>query len=240
MMARYIIRLDDACPTMNKAKWDEVEYLLDSYGIKPIVAVIPNNRNNNLVCDQPDSLFWNKVQEWSDKGWGIALHGYDHVYISNSQGLVSTNRKSEFAGVVYAIQREKIANAWKIFVDQKIIPKIWIAPAHTFDDNTLRALKEITTITTISDGIAFGPYYEKNFYWIPQQLWRFRKMPFGIWTICLHPNTMTENDIRELRDHISINAQSFIDISELKYSFKKRTLLDDLLRIYFKIKFRNL
>lgn len=33
------------------------------------------------------------------------------------------------------------------------------------------------------------PYRDaRGIMWVPQQLWRFRKMLFGIWTICLHVN----------------------------------------------------
>jgi hypothetical protein len=33
---------------MNRDKWDKVENILDKYGIKPVVAVIPNNENTSF------------------------------------------------------------------------------------------------------------------------------------------------------------------------------------------------
>ena len=30
-MSHYVIRLDDACPTMNHANWNRMECLLDKY-----------------------------------------------------------------------------------------------------------------------------------------------------------------------------------------------------------------
>lgn len=39
-MSHYVIRLDDACPTMNHANWNRMEYLLDKYSVRPIVGVI--------------------------------------------------------------------------------------------------------------------------------------------------------------------------------------------------------
>ena len=41
---KYIVRLDDACPTMDKQKWSKVEDILDQGKVKPIVAVIPKNK----------------------------------------------------------------------------------------------------------------------------------------------------------------------------------------------------
>ncbi len=43
---KYIIRIDDACPTMNKEKWGLFEKYLN---IKPIVAVIPNNEDEKMM-----------------------------------------------------------------------------------------------------------------------------------------------------------------------------------------------
>lgn len=45
-MLNYIIRLDDACPTMNHENWRKVEKLLDKYDIRPIVGIIPNSKDD--------------------------------------------------------------------------------------------------------------------------------------------------------------------------------------------------
>ena len=48
MSARYLIRLDDACHTMDTFKWDKIENILDKYSVKPIVSVIPDNKDRSL------------------------------------------------------------------------------------------------------------------------------------------------------------------------------------------------
>jgi predicted deacetylase len=144
---------------MDKKKWDKIEQLLDRYNIKPIVAVIPNNEDPKQMIDEPDNLFWDKVRDWQAKGWDIALHGYKHVYtVFNNGGLVPINKKSEFAGLPYEVQEEKIREGIEIFRRHDIEPNIWVAPSHTFDKNTLKALKDHTNIKIISDGIALNPY----------------------------------------------------------------------------------
>ena len=41
----YLIRLDDACPTMDVVKWDKIEKMLDKYHIKPMVGIVPANND---------------------------------------------------------------------------------------------------------------------------------------------------------------------------------------------------
>lgn len=139
MRAKYIIRLDDVCPTMDISKWNKIESLVDKYKIKPIVAVIPDNKDIELKIDK--------------------------------YGIIHINKKSEFTGLSLEEQKFKLKKAIKIFKDKKIIPRIWIAPKHNFDENTLIALKDECNINFISDGIALKPYYDMNIYWIPQQFW---------------------------------------------------------------------
>ena len=92
-MQKYIVRLDDACPTMDRKKWNRFFNILDKYYIKPIVAVIPNNEDKDMLIDEYDKNFWDKVREWQNKKYNIALHGFNHVYSSNASGLVPINKK---------------------------------------------------------------------------------------------------------------------------------------------------
>jgi hypothetical protein len=231
MGGKYILRLDDACPTMDIEKWNKIEYLCDKYHIKPIVAVIPNNEDKFLKRDYFDENFWDKVRKWQEKGWHIALHGYNHVYISQESGFLPFNKKSEFAGLPYEVQKDKIKKGWEIFQKEKIICNIWVAPSHSFDKITLKVLKDITSINIISDGIALFPFKKYGFKWIPQQFWRFRKMPFGIWTGCFHPNEMKEEDFKELEKFIKKNYKNFIDINKLKY--KKTCVINIIFKNFY-------
>ena len=47
----YLIRFDDICPTMNWVIWTEIDEILTTEGIKPILAVIPDNRNPVLFIE---------------------------------------------------------------------------------------------------------------------------------------------------------------------------------------------
>ena len=217
MSAKYIMRFDDACPTMDTKRWQKIEDLCEKYNIKPIIAVIPDNKDPKQMKEAVDNDFWGKVQNWQKKGYHIALHGYDHIYISEDSGLVPFNKKSEFAGLSYEVQSEKIKKGIDIFNKKGIKTNIWVAPSHTFDENTLKALREYTDINIVSDGIALFPFKREGFDWIPQQLWHFRKMPFGKWTACFHPNEMNNKEFVNLKSFIEENKDSFINIKKLKY-----------------------
>ena len=227
-MKKYLIRLDDACPTMNHQKWESMEALLDKYSIKPMVGVIPHNEDKEQIIDESDPLFWQMVKEWEQKGWAIALHGYNHCYTSDGglQGLNPMWSRSEFAGLSLEKQREKIKYGIAIMEEHGIKPKYFFAPSHTFDDNTLIALKEESDIRIISDTIATKPYNYKGFTIVPQLGGHCAEMHIpGIWTFCLHPSDMSEENfiqteyfINKYRDYFtSFDKLDLVNIGKKNY-----------------------
>lgn len=228
--ARYIIRLDDACDTQDSEKWNRIEQVLDRHNIKPIVAVIPNNQDLSLNYSVKDANFWNRVALWQAKGWTIALHGYRHLYhkVDRKRLLIPFHDRSEFAGLEYSTQLHLISKAYVEFVQHDIFPKVWVAPSHAFDINTLAALKAATPIRLVSDGIALNPYPHNEFVFIPQQIWSLKKRQFGIWTICLHPNTMSNADIEDFSKHLSSKEflGRFTSATDAVKKSRKLTYLD--------------
>lgn len=233
-MSNYIMRLDDACEKMDVCKWEQMERLLDKYDIKPLVGVIPNCMDEQMDKYPIDNAFWDKVHAWEEKGWCIAVHGYDHVYtVTDCGGLNPINKESEFANVPIEIQKEKIRTALEIFRNNSIEPKVFFAPSHTFDKNTIKALKEESNIRIISDTIAFKAYSKYGITFVPQQSGRVRKLPFNTVTFCYHPNVMQDKDFIELESFLSLYKTKFIPfpIQETK---RKKGLADVLVeKIYF-------
>jgi hypothetical protein len=60
--ARFLVGLDNACPTLNPKMWREVEGVLDAHDVRPVVAVIPDNRDPKMMIDEPDRDFWKRVR----------------------------------------------------------------------------------------------------------------------------------------------------------------------------------
>jgi len=233
--ARYIFRMDDACPWMHHKNWNQLEEIFDQYGIRPIVAIVPSCRDEELLVNSENTSFWTQALAWQKKGWVIALHGFDHVYLGKKCGLVPLNRKTEFAGQPEDVQRKKIRDGWAILKGKQLEPTIWIAPAHTFDRVTLQCLLEETTIRTVSDGLSRTPFKRFGFTWVPQQIWTPRACPSGVWTICLHPNTMGPDMLvcveAFLKKHHS-QVTSIVDLNEVVRSW---SLADGLFEKLFLI-----
>ena len=226
-MLKFIIRLDDACPTMNEIKWQKMENLLDKYDIKPIVGVIPLNKDKDfsfpLIKD-----FWNKYPtRWQKKGWIIAQHGLYH----NLSDIVRT----EFEGKDYEEQRKIINKGYKILTSHKIYPRAFFAPAHTFDDVTVKVCKDLGYFEFISDGYAFYPYKYKGMFFIPSVFDTPHKISnAGVFTFVYHPNKINDDTLNYLENFIEENRENFnIDYEQLisKYSNRKRNLKDKMLKL---------
>lgn len=239
MSARYIIRLDDACQTMDHNKWDYLENIFDELNIKPLVAVIPDNIDKSLNLKESSNSFWEKVLCWQNKGWVMGLHGYQHdMHTTNAKQIFPFYKRSEFSGLSLEEQSFKINKGYKILQNKGINPSVWIAPAHCFDKLTLEAIALKTSIKIISDGIAFDHYYENGFHWIPQQLWDFKQKRSGLWTICIHPNSLTIDSMQAFKDNIFKFKDQIISIDDLDLIKNKKTILDKIFSFYFWTKYK--
>lgn len=238
MNVSYLLRLDDACPTMNHFLWGEMENLLDKYGVKPMVGVIPHNEDPKQMIEPENYEFWSGVKRWEEKGWAIALHGYNHVYKSNDglEGLNPLWMRSEFAGVPLEDQRKKIREGMSIMHEHRITPKYFFAPSHTFDENTLVALKEESDIRIISDTVATHPYRYKEFVFIPQFSGSCREMKIkGLFTFCLHPNTMSDEAFENTEKFLIEHSYEFTSFNAIDVdNIKKKGIVDRVLSwLYF-------
>lgn len=234
-MSKYIIRLDDASDYMDLEKWKRIESILDKYHVKPIFGIIPDNKDESLVSqyDKNDS-FWNLMNIWIEKGWTPAMHGYEHRYVTEDGGINPVNKRSEFAGLPLDEQKKKIRQGHQILAEHNIEPEIFFAPSHTFDENTLAAIKSETSIRVISDTVANDVYKKDDFYFIPQQSGSVRALPFQLVTFCYHPNTMEKHHFEELENFLETHQEAFISYSSELLKDRKKNLYDTFLsRLYF-------
>ena len=222
----YLIRLDDASDHMHIENWARVERILDENGIKPLVGVIPVNRDPLLNQFTEDPGFWSKAKYWQEKGWRIALHGYEHVYSTECAGINPVHNRSEFAGHSLETQREKIREGVKILTEKGLNPTAFFAPSHTFDKNTLEALRMESDIRVVSDTVANDTYCRYGFTFIPQQAGRVRELSFKITTICLHPTFVTEQELDEIEAFLKDHPGQFLDPNAIGPTTRKRSLLD--------------
>jgi predicted deacetylase len=231
----YLVRLDDACETMDSQKWQKIEDVLQKYNIKPMVGIIPNNNDETLMIDKADDGFWDKAFNWQKKEWTIALHGYDHVYVTQEGGINPVHKKSEFAGLSLKEQEEKVAKGFAILQDKNLDVKFFFAPSHTFDENTLKALYSKTSIRRVSDTIARFPYKKGEFVIFPQQFGYFRTINIpGYWTFCFHPNSMKNDDFDLVDLFIKKNKDKFISFDEIETEkLTSKSIMDKVLSFFY-------
>lgn len=228
-MTRFIFRLDDACERMNLDKWNRIEELLDKYEIKPLVGVIPDCKDTMMNQYEVNLSFWDKVKVWIEKDWTIALHGYHHLYTTDQGGVNPIHNRSEFAGVDLKKQKEMIRRGISIFAQHGVVPQVFFAPSHTFDKNTIQALKEESNIRIISDTIAYDTYNMDDITFVPQQSGKVRYLPFSLVTFCYHPNDMQEDDFNHLEFFFHKYKEKFIPFP-LGTTVRQYGIVDRLLR----------
>lgn len=201
---RVLLRFDDICPTMNWRVWEEIEDVLRTENLKPILAVIPDNHDHRLVVAPANPHFWTLVREWQSLGWTIALHGYQHVYENRNPGLMGITPQSEFAGLDRERQAAKLKAGLSIFADNGVEVNSWVAPSHSFDQVTLELLAN-NGIMTVSDGLTNRPFKDsRGILWIPCQMWEeVQPRRSGVWTVCYHHNRWGPDHIDRFRRNVA-------------------------------------
>ena len=210
--ARYLFRMDDITPTMHWGRFWSTLNLLRRYKVRPLLGVVPDNRDHTLNREKPRSDFWTVLKQLRDEGIvEISQHGYQHI-LKPRPGLPIIGRRhgikevSEFAGDTYGVQLTSIEAGARILESHGLRTPFFMAPNHSFDRNTLRALSTCG-FSALSDGVALFPFSYEGVVFIPQQLWRPRPLPCGVITICLHSNDLDVWGIKRLREFVRLPRQ---------------------------------
>ena len=206
-----LIRLDDIAENMNWDLMEKSEILFDKYKIKPVLGVIPNNQDRELLSYPRKNNFWDIVRAWKDKGWKIAMHGLTHVYDKDTQkkDYFGYGGRSEFCGHSLEVQTDRIKKGLKKFSEEKIEIKSFFAPNHTYDKNTFNALKN-SGINEVIDGYGLMPYTEKDIKFIPQLFYKVIVLPFGIQTTQIHLNYWKQKDFDIFEKFVVKNLNNII------------------------------
>lgn len=216
--AQYLLRFDDLCPTMSHERWQRFLGVIERFGIRPILAVVPENRDPGLDVDAPNPEFWRQMRAMEAAGATIGLHGHRHLCTSQGRSLLPFHRTSEFAGIPAETQREWIRAGLEILRGHGLNPRIWVAPRHGFDEVTLCVLKE-EGIGLVSDGLARVPFIRGGLIWIPQQLWAPAKKESGLWTILVHANTAPNELVRQLEAFAGEYPAQFTSVDRVLAEF---------------------
>lgn len=219
----YIFRIDDVTPWMNWDNFLKLENIFDKYKIKPIIGIVPDNQDQELWVGEYSEEFWGKMKNLAEKWRTIAQHGYQHLYETQNNGMIGLNNYSEFSGLSYREQYQKIKKGKEI-LEKHLKKKVkWrMAPAHSFDETTCKILKELE-FEYITDGISLFPFSRNGLKWLPQQIRKPIKKRKGTWTICLHPNSYSWTFLDDIEIFCKTESKHFInDIENLDYSYPRK------------------
>lgn len=211
---KLLIRIDDVSENMNWKFMDKCEKLFDQIKIRPLVGVIPINRDIELLKYPKNVEFWSRVNDWKKKGWEITMHGCNHLYSQKSdkkKDVFNYGGNSEFYGLSYFDQLEKIKSGLDEFQKRNIEIRSFFAPNHIYDNNTLKALKD-SKIKIIIDGYGLFPFYKNGILFIPQLFYKEICLPFGIQSTQMHINNWNENNFLDFNNFIKKNQNKIADL----------------------------
>lgn len=173
--------------------WDSylaLRKIFSKFNVRPLIAVVPQNEDPEFLKYPPIPIdFWTEIRDRQSEGWHVAVHGYRHRYDSRSSGILGVSKRSEFAGHSYEEQLDRLNKGKQIFERERIRVETFVAPSHSYDRNTLQALRTIG-VKMVSDGFTLYPYHEDGLLFVPQLVETPRWFPCGVHTFCLHSNTM--------------------------------------------------
>ena len=211
-----LIRMDDISENMNWFLMDKCEALFDKFKIKPLLGVIPINKDPELLKFPKNDKFWERVKDWKNKGWEITMHGCNHLYTqkSNKKDIFNYGGDSEFYGLDYSSQLNKIKIGLEEFKKKKIEVRSFFAPNHIYDNNTLKALKD-ADIKIIIDGYGLFPYYKNKILFIPQLFYKEIFLPFGIQSTQMHINEWDDETYKNFELFIEKNYNKILALDKI-------------------------
>ena len=108
-----------------------------------------------------------------------------------------------------------------------IFIRSFFAPNHTYDLNTLKALRD-SGIEIVIDGYGLFPYHKFDLLFIPQLFYREILLPFGIQSTQIHVNYWDDKYFLNFENFINKNYNKIVDLNYIlnleKSNFLKNTI----------------
>jgi predicted deacetylase len=223
---KYIIRLDDICPTMDWDKFWKIKEILMDGKIKPLLCIIPDNKDIKLQVSSrtPFSIYRKEIDSLIHLGWEISQHGTTHT-LTQKGGVLKISDKGELPGISSHLQRDIIEDGKKIFEDYGWQTDYFSPPAHAYDENTIKALIKLD-FKVLLDGIGIFPWQDGLLY-LPLIWWQPKELPLpfskmnGVTQICLHPNTITEKQLDDLKTFVKKHNNKITSVKEVASNYRE-------------------
>ncbi len=189
-MVKLIVRIDDVHERMN---WDNFQFFTDlllKRDMTAILGVVPKCEDPKLIVSEPAEEFWSHIASLESAGFKISQHGFRHVYDSNGDTMLLGNTRSEFAGLSYEMQMNRLSYGKRLLEEKGFSIDTFMAPGHSFDLTTVNCLKELG-FKYITDGYNLWPFSLHGLKFIPQLFSSPHGLSFGVYTTCLHLNSLS-------------------------------------------------
>jgi predicted deacetylase len=242
---KFIIRWDDISPYQDEAKLSALIDLFRSFQIPAVLGVIPDNRDEEIKFGEiGETKYFDTLKELEREGWEIALHGLRHIRHTADGGILGLNDSSEFAGRSFEDQFADLKAGKAHLRQYGFEPVTFIPPWHSFDNETLRAMGQ-AGFEVLSDGLHLYPrMFDKILqlpviFWSPPGRMRWLRLIDGVYTICLHPQLITEDDLRRLKRFFAREKPEVVTASSL-IADKERISRSGLKRSMFEAAFSRM
>ncbi|MDR3541185.1 MAG: DUF2334 domain-containing protein [Desulfosporosinus sp.] len=209
MKFHVLFRLDDICQRMDYEKFKRFQDIFDRYDVKPIIGVVPDNHDDNLNPCEALPGFWDLMRRLKNQGWVVAMHGHTHVYSTKESGIFNRGEKSEFSGLPYDQQLEKLQKGLEILRGQGLETDLFMAPSNSVDENTMRALK-VCGFRYLTIGSTDAPYEWYGLTILPSRDAKPGRL-CELATVMLHPNTTPERIFVLTEKFLEKNRRFVID-----------------------------
>ena len=201
-MTKYIFRFDDLSKYSDIDKWKTVLDPFVNRALPALIAVIPDCKDEKLMKREPisEQKFWSFVK--SLKMLDLGMHGLHH----ENYHLMSKEQQGLW-----------MMESMKMFAKRNIIPNVFVPPNHGINRYTLPAMKSLG-MEFLSEGIGLYPWKddETDIMVVPQLLWTPREMPFGTITFCLHPDTMTDEQVENVKKFVVCHSTSMTSVCDVE------------------------
>ena len=183
-------------------KWHKITYRLKELKVPALIAVVPDCKDERLAKREPisDTEFWTEVGFL--KTFNIGIHGLHH---------------ENFGMMTQQQQEIWLKDSIKMFFKNMIFTNIFVPPNHSLNKFTVNAMKNMG-LEYLSEGVGLYPWLDDDseIVIVPQVLWTPRKVRFGVITFCMHPDTMTDDQIDDLFMFIDENKKDIISILDVE------------------------
>lgn len=213
---KITVRMDDITPDMDWKSFEAFLGLFDKYGIKPLLGIVPCNRDPKLQIDEAAPDFYQRMKKLQQEGYCLAMHGCYHVYETGCGGCFPLNRQSEFAGRPEAEQRALLTAGKEMLEKEGIHTAIFMAPGHTLDKTTVKVLRELG-FSYITDGYGKRPYRRWGMTWLPISF--LQRLLFsdrdGTATLVIHANNSSQQVLEAHERLFAQHQENFLPYSAL-------------------------